>query len=663
MATKLEKLFFAIGMRDEASGKLGKLQQSIDRTCRQVRNNFEGIKSGALTAVGTGMTLYQMVTPAVDFNRAVGEVSSLGVADEALEDLQGQAKNFAMQYGGNAAAIIRASYDIQSAIAGLEGKELGTFTVASATLAKATKADAATITSYMGTMYGIFKQQADSMGRGQWVEQLSGRTAMAVQMFKTTGMEMSSAFTALGANATAAGIKAEEQMAVLGMLQSTMGGSEAGTKYKAFLAGVGNAQKELGLKFTDKSGNMLGVEAILAKLRGKFGDTLDVKESDQLKKAFGSDEAVSMIKLLLGDTKALSQNIDALGKVQGMDRAKEMAGKMTDVWDRAGASINILAVTFSQKLLPSIEPVVGKLVGFIGYLVQCMDIAPALTGKIGLIVTAAILLGGVMGLLGMLVAINKMAFLGLQTVFGPLIGSAKLLALGMGKVAAALWANPVLLVVGGLVLLGLAVAGLILYWDEFKAAFGDTWWGSAIITAVQSICQWWETLTSALSDGRWGDALMAMLDALLLPLKALGNGIGWVGEKLGLASGPTVDFMGHETETAVGSVPVSPAQPLSFASPKMQALMPSMPGVLSARSEAALLPPQPASFSAPAPRIAPQSIAPLEAPRTLSLDLSGLGSLLRGMGKGGKSTSIGEVNIYPQTQTTPEEISEQALLW
>lgn len=615
MATKLEKLMFAIGMRDEASSKLGRLQKSIDGTCRQVRNNFEGIKSGALSAAGSGMAFYQMVTPAVDFNRAVGEVASLDVAGDSLAHLQGQAKAFALQYGGNAAEVIRSSYDIQSAIAGLQGKELGTFTVASATLAKATKADAGTITSYMGTMYGIFKNQADTMGKGAWVEQLTGRTALAVQMFKTTGTEMSGAFTALGANATAAGIAAQEQMAVLGMLQSTMSGSEAGTKYKSFLAGIGNAQKELGLKFTDKSGNMLGMEAILGKIKGKFGESLDVKESDLLKKAFGSDEAVSMIKLLLADTKGLAQNIDALGKVTGMDKAKQMAGKMSDVWGRMGGSLNVLTVTFGQKLLPIIEPVVDYLAGFIGYLVQCMDIAPDLTAKIGMFVTGAIVLGGVMGLLGAVVAINKMAFLGLKTVFGPLLSLTKWLAIGMGKLGAVMLANPISLLVVGIVLLIGAVAGLIVYWDEFKAAFGDTWWGAAIIGTVQSIHQWWQTLTSALSDGRWGDALMATLDMLLAPLKALGNGISWVGEKLGLGSGPMVDFMGYETEQAVGS--------------------PS--------------------------RITPASVSALEAPRTLHMP-SGFATTqiasAVNRSQSRSTTFTGGINFYPQTMLNRDELGE-----
>ncbi|MBF4248875.1 phage tail tape measure protein, partial [Vibrio anguillarum] len=198
--------------------------------------------------------------------------------------------------------FVAASYDIQSAIAGLDGNELSQFTKASGVLAAATKADTGTITSYMGTMYGIFKNQAEEMGKGAWVEEVAGMTASAVQMFKTTGSEMSSAFTSVGANATSAGIAMSEQMAILGTLQATMSGSEAGTKYKSFLAGVGAAQQKLNLGFTDSQGKMLPMLDILDKLKGKLGDTLDVAESDELKKAFGSDEAVSLIKLLMADT-------------------------------------------------------------------------------------------------------------------------------------------------------------------------------------------------------------------------------------------------------------------------------------------------------------------------------------------------------------------------
>lgn len=620
-STALQKLYFAIGLRDDTKGGLASLQRSIDRTCRQVKNNFEGIKAGALSAAGAGMSIYQMVNPAVDFNRAMGEVASLDVGQDALQHLQTSAKQFATQYGGTAAEVVRASYDIQSAIAGLAGKELGAFTVASATLAKATKADTATITSYVGTMYGIFKQQADGMGKAAWVEQLAGRTALAVQMFKTTGTEMSSAFTSLGANATAAGIAASEQMAVLGMLQSTMSGSEAGTKYKSFLAGIGGAQKTLGLSFTDKSGNMLGISDILAKIKGKFGDTLDVAEGDLLKKAFGSDEAVSMIKQLLTDTTGLKNNIDALGKVQGMDKARQMAASMTDVWARLGGAFNAVSVSFGQSFLPVLEDIVGWVVKILTYVQSLIAIAPNLTRYIGMGAVVMMSLGAVMGILAALWAINKMALLGLKTPFSMLIWLLKGAASGFWKVAAAMWANPISIVVLGIILLIAAVAYLVTHWDSFKASFGDTWWGAAIIGVVQDVCAWWERLTTAFSNGDWANALLEIINMILAPLRAVGEVWSWIGNKLGSAMQvgvtPRLD--------SVGSAPV---------------------------------------FPGPASRIAPASISTLEGPRTLDMPAGSVGGTIASSisKSNARVTNMGGVNIYPQQMLGAGELEEWEML-
>lgn len=224
---------------------------------------MEQAAKGGAGLWATGVAIQNALMPAIEMDRKLGEVKSLGVTDEALKQLQQTALEFASDYGKSATEFVGASYDIQSAIAGLTGEELSQFTKASGVLAAATKADTATITSYMGTMYGIFKNQAEEMGKAAWVEDVAGMTASAVQMFKTTGMEMSSAFTSVGANATAAGIAMSEQMAILGTLQSTMSGSEAGTKYKAFLAGVGGAQDKLNLSFVDAQGKMLPMLDIL----------------------------------------------------------------------------------------------------------------------------------------------------------------------------------------------------------------------------------------------------------------------------------------------------------------------------------------------------------------------------------------------------------------
>lgn len=538
---------FAIGMRDEASSKMGKLRKAITGMTETVHDQFLRVGTGAMGAYSQAQGIHQLVAPAIDLNRAIGEVASLDVDNASLASLQASAKQFALDYGGSAADVVRASYDIQSAIAGLKGNELGAFSVASGVLARATKADVGVITSYMGTMYGIFKDQADRMGKAQWVERLTGQTALAVQMFKTKGPEMSAAFTALGANAKAAGIAASEQIAILGTLQSTMGGSEAGTKYKAFLAGVGNAQKSLGLTFTDKDGNMLGMVSILDKLKGKFGETLNVAESDALKKAFGSDEAVSLIKQLMTDSKGLATSIDSLGKVQGMDKAREMASKMTDVWHKGSGAIGVLAASFGQQLLPPLEKLVGKGVDVMKTMVRWIDIAPNLARWIGYGAITVMALAAVMGVLSAAIAINKIAWLALGgpvrlavSLFGLLRKLTFLQTAATWLLNTALWANPMTWVVIGVVALIAAVGALVYWWDDLKAAFLDT---------------------------SWGKAIMAVIDSLMAPFKLLGETWDWVSQKFGLGTSTEVTATAQAAAKAA-ELPSAPSTLSSIEAPR-----------------------------------------------------------------------------------------------
>ena len=191
MATKLEKLMFRIGVKDDASGPVGKLQKALRSTSRMSKQAWGQLAGGAMTVAGAGLALEGMVSPALDLNRALADVSSLDVDAKGLKLLDATAKQYAMSYGGTAAEFVASSYAIQSGIAGLDASQLADFTRASNVLAKATKADAATMTNYAGTMYGIFKQQADAQGKSSWIEDVAGKSAYAIQIFKTpyTGME------------------------------------------------------------------------------------------------------------------------------------------------------------------------------------------------------------------------------------------------------------------------------------------------------------------------------------------------------------------------------------------------------------------------------------------------------------------------------------------
>lgn len=536
---KLEKLMFSIGVRDEASGLVGKLQKVLNSTQKQAGAAFGKIGGGALAVAGAGLAVETLVSPALEMNRALAEVSSLDVDTKGLRILDATAKRYAMSYGGTAKEFVDASYAIQSGIAGLDGEQLSSFTYASAVMAKATKADASTMTAYTGTMYGIFQKQAEAQGKSAWIEDMAGKTAHAIKVFKTSGYEMSSAFTSLGAEATTAGSSLDEQMAILGKLQATMSGSEAGTKYKAFLMGVGNAQKELGMKFVDSQGKMLPVLQILEKLKKKYGALDKVVDSDLIKKAFGSDEAVGMLKLLIQDTAGLAKNIDDLGKIKGMETATNMARKMVDPFMKLEAGINTVSVAWWQKLLPPLNDVVDVFNVFMGKILWAIEEFPNIARWIGYAALAVTVFAGMMGLASIASGLMKLGVLGIispLTKLGKLFG---LLERGFLSLNLTILGTPV-----GWVLLGLiAIIGVLaIYWEDFKKSFGDTWWGQAIIAVVQDICAWWERLTSAFSNGEWGKFLLEAINLVTAPLRTLMEGIGWVLEKMGLIKSDSVYY-------------------------------------------------------------------------------------------------------------------------
>ena len=83
-------------------------------------------------------------------------------------------------------------------------------------------------------------------------EMFSAGIAKSVQQFKTTGSEMASSIESLGASATNANVPLEEQLTILGMLQGTMSGSEAGTKYAAFLGAAAKGGDAIFLQLQDE---------------------------------------------------------------------------------------------------------------------------------------------------------------------------------------------------------------------------------------------------------------------------------------------------------------------------------------------------------------------------------------------------------------------------
>lgn len=576
MADRSARLDFILALTDKVTAPLGKVKMGFSELTEQSEKNIKTMGMGLAGVTGAFVGINQSLQPALEMNRALGEVKSLGVAEDALTALNQKALEFSVNYGENARDFVASAYHIEGAIKGLTGSQLATFTNTSNLLAKATKSDADTMGAYVGTMYNLFKGQADAMGKGEWVEKLGGQTALAVQLFRTDGAQLKDAFKEVGSIATAAGVDIAEQFAVIGSLSSTMEGGDAGGRYKAFFENLGAASEKMGLKFTDSNGKALPMLQIMDKLQGKLGDLTSASASAKLMDAFGG-EGAQVIGSLAKDTDRLRNGLDKLGKVRGLEDAQNMAMAMVDPWQQFAAAVEALRIAFGQALIPILTPLMAKLSGIAGTMTRWTQMFPNITRVIGIVTLSILALIAAMSLLTFAVGAGRMVWLAMVTVWKVVqlvsLRSAavfvlqKLImltyitvvygltaALGVVRgvmlmwqgaiwlVNAALLANPVAWIVIGVLALVAAVIAAVVYWDEWTAALMNSEAFKWVSDQLAALSDWFASM------GGWSGMAKAAWDGIVAIFHTAINNLIEMLNKI-----PGVDI-----ETRFGAMPEVP---------------------------------------------------------------------------------------------------------
>lgn len=573
------RLDFVLALTDKVSAPLAKVTNSFSELAEKSETNIRQIGTGVAGLWGSLTGIEASLEPALQVNRALGDVRSLGVAEDALGALNAKALEFSVAYGESAESFVASAYKIEGAIKGLAGEQLATFTNTSSVLAKATKTDQDVMSEYVGTLYNLQKQQADAMGKSQWVEKLGGQTALAVQLFRTSGEQMKEGFKEAGAIATASGIDLAEQMAVIGSLSSTMEGGDAGGRYKAFFENIGNASEKLGIKFTDTNGKVMPMLDILAKLQGKFGDLRNAAANAKLVEAFGG-EGAQVIGALAQDTGRLKNGIDQLGKVRGLEQAEKMAQAMVDPWQQFGQAVQALRIAFGQALIPMLQPLMTRLVDIGKTLTRWTQLFPNITRVVGIATLAVLAITAALSALTVVVGLSRMAMVGLNVVWTLLtwtgwrciamfvahsiqcvlmvarvLGMVAVLGLAKGAmllwqgaiwlVNAAMYANPIGAVVAGIVALVAVVAVVIVYWDDLKAALMDTAAFQWVASHLQMLSDWFNSM------GGWSGLAQAAWDNIVGIFQ---RSIGAVIEMLNKIPGVNID-------ASFGELPATPDLP------------------------------------------------------------------------------------------------------
>lgn len=457
-------LNFILSLTDKVSKPLKTISAGFNNIAEQGKNNAKLMAAGVGTVFGAFKGLQASLTPAIEMNKALADVKSYGIADNALKKLNNTALDFTATYGTSAVDFVNSTKTINQSIKGLTDNQLINFTKATNLLGVDSKKGAESAANYMATVYGGFKNQIDGLGKSDWVKTFASQTAVATRIFRTDLDKLNDAFKESGSLAGQYGVSVTDQLAAIGTLGNTMDGGQIGGGLKSMFENVGSASQKLGLSFTDNSGRMLGMVEIIDKLNGKFGDLSIDKNARALRDAFGG--GADAVMQLMKNTDQLKGGIAQLGKIHGLEHIQTLAEQSVDPWTRMNGQIQAMRISFGQALLPVLAPVFDKLTSIGKTLQRWSVMFPNLTKLVGLFALSILAVSVVVGTVTLAVGLFKNVLLVLSVAW-------KAVTVATWLFNAALWANPIVWIIAALIA-AIAVIGIcIYYWDDITAAVSN----------------------------------------------------------------------------------------------------------------------------------------------------------------------------------------------
>ncbi len=592
----MKQLDFTLSLIDKLSRPLKQAQSSVTGFAEKSKAAFMQIGGGVLALAGTGMAIRGALSPAIEMYDALNDAASKGIDDQALKAVQRDALRFSTTYGASAVEFVQSTESINSAIAGLTGNELPKVTKVANTLAFALKYTSAETAEFMGQMFGNFSADAERLGKVQFAEQLAGKM---VYMRKVFGTEMGTIKDLMeGARGvgTNYGVGLDEQLAVLGQLNRTLG-TEASSAYEGFMTGAVEGAKKLGLSFTDATGKMLSMPEMLIKLQGKYGKSLEgnLKAQAELDAAFGDSSAV--VKHLYGNVALLQRNITELGGSDGLKRTQEMASKLVKPWDRFVQILKAIQTVIGLTLIPVLYPVLNRLADMGQTFARWMQLFPNIARVIGYAAMALLGFAAVGAVANIVMGVSKFIMMGWKGVWKLLTAVTKidtawtwlntkaklawanvmkslrgiLLALRMQAIMTGTAINfmswPVLLVIGAIALLAAGCWLLIQHWDTVKAAVMETsafqacarvvaWLAGVFSTAWQFISEGWNSFIALLTGFSPSQALSGLASGIVSMFDNVWQSVkggflkswNWIVEKLNKIPGVDIS-MANETSS------------------------------------------------------------------------------------------------------------------
>ncbi|EMO13398.1 tail tape measure protein, TIGR01760 family [Leptospira santarosai str. CBC523] len=441
------ELGVVLSLKDYVSGRLGE----IETRWKNVRKSMDDTSASArlfdrsMGMAQTGQKMLEYGSGALYFSKSLVDagleagkleknIESLGVTKDEVSKISSEVRTMTGDLGIAQETFLSGIYDIKSAVSTLNPAELSSVAGALGKAAIATKGDFAGLADLFGTTHAQFKKMYNESDAA-FALRFANTLSLSVQKFKTDGAKMQAAMQGLGATAAGMGVKLEEQMAVLGMLQNTMLPGVAGTSYRAFLSSVGEGFSKLGLSAKNAQGQIKSMPELLEAMNKKYSKAfvidratgnkvLKLDARNEIKKALGSEEAVAALENLLpkmGELKTsiseikdanLSGTAEALNKMANInqDNLSHQLERTSEVWKSLKTSLGQDVAT---------GPILSIVKGFgdmLSGMTKILDQNPGLRKFLSYLIiggSVALFLGGafttLVGVIGMYTAVTSSA--------------------------------------------------------------------------------------------------------------------------------------------------------------------------------------------------------------------------------------------------------------
>jgi len=493
---KIETIFKAIDKMSapvrKMQSRIGKMTRSMSRglkkVTRQMKKFGSGVAAGARKAgialLAIGAALVNVIATGARFQKtliaaAVKFPESIRKGTEAFKELEAAARKigstteFTAEQSAEALNFLAmAGFNAKGAIAALPG------VVDLATVAQIELGEATDIASDALGAFNLMTKDHTQLGKN--LARINNVIAKTTTSANTNTVEFFEAMKDGGPVATAAGASIETFAALVGQLANAgIKGSKAGTtlknmflKLSAPSSKAAKMLKDLGVNAVDSNGNLRDMLDILGELQKPLAKLGTAQQAAILDELFGKRAIAGVNVLLAVGAKRLREYRGEI--LNANDAATTMAAVMRDQlfgkWTAFLSAIEGVKVSVFSYVEGPLSDVIVKMTEW----VRANE--DLIAGKIGEFLKKVIN--------NFANIVKWMKRIGIAVaVFFSLIAVLKTLTLILTLVNLVMAANPITLIVIGVLALIAAVAAAALLWDDFRNALVTTF--NDVVTVIR----------------------------------------------------------------------------------------------------------------------------------------------------------------------------------